>query len=135
MEIGKTRNCVETRRPKGGVFSQNFEFSQFLPHAARLDAVTYIYTNCISVCLRSRLACHMACWDKVYSLGAVVYLLLRFRVAGRPIGSLRCTTRQLDDALAKQRNMSCETKGMNNLCRQRFPQQRCHSYDTVKLGI
>jgi hypothetical protein len=29
MEIGKTRNCVETRRPKGGVFSHNFEFSQF----------------------------------------------------------------------------------------------------------
>jgi hypothetical protein len=27
--IGKTRNCVETRRPKGGVFSHNFEFSQF----------------------------------------------------------------------------------------------------------
>jgi hypothetical protein len=26
--IGKTRNCVETRRPKGGVFSYNFEFSQ-----------------------------------------------------------------------------------------------------------
>ena len=29
MEIGKTRNCVETRRPKGGVFSHNFEFFQF----------------------------------------------------------------------------------------------------------
>ena len=28
MEIGKTRNCMETRRPKGGVFSYNFEFSQ-----------------------------------------------------------------------------------------------------------
>ena len=27
--IGKTRNCMETRRPKGGVFSYNFEFSQF----------------------------------------------------------------------------------------------------------
>jgi hypothetical protein len=26
---GKTRNCVETRRPKGGVFSHNFEFAQF----------------------------------------------------------------------------------------------------------
>ena len=26
--IGKTRNCMETRRPKGGVFSYNFEFSQ-----------------------------------------------------------------------------------------------------------
>ena len=25
MEIGKTRNCVETRRPPGGVFSHNFE--------------------------------------------------------------------------------------------------------------
>ena len=24
--IRKTRNCVETRRPKGGVFSYNFEF-------------------------------------------------------------------------------------------------------------
>ena len=29
VEIGKTRNCVETRRPKGGVFSHNFEFFQF----------------------------------------------------------------------------------------------------------
>ena len=29
MEIGKTRNCVETRRPQGGVFSHNFEFFQF----------------------------------------------------------------------------------------------------------
>ena len=27
-EIGKTRNCMETRRPKGGVFSHDFEFSQ-----------------------------------------------------------------------------------------------------------
>jgi hypothetical protein len=27
--IGKTKNCMETRRPKGGVFSYNFEFSQF----------------------------------------------------------------------------------------------------------
>ena len=27
--IGKTRNCVETRRPQGGVFSLNFEFFQF----------------------------------------------------------------------------------------------------------
>jgi hypothetical protein len=26
---GETRNCVETRRQKGGVFSHNFEFSQF----------------------------------------------------------------------------------------------------------
>ena len=26
--IGKTRNCVETRRPHGGVFSVNFEFFQ-----------------------------------------------------------------------------------------------------------
>ena len=26
---GKTRNCVETRRPQGGVFSHNFEFFQF----------------------------------------------------------------------------------------------------------
>ena len=26
VEIGKTRNCVETRRPQGGVFSLNFEF-------------------------------------------------------------------------------------------------------------
>ena len=25
--IGKTRNCVETRRPQGGVFSHNFESS------------------------------------------------------------------------------------------------------------
>ena len=29
MEIEKTRNCVETRRPQGGVFSHNFEFFQF----------------------------------------------------------------------------------------------------------
>ena len=29
MEIGKTRNCVETRCPQGGVFSHNFEFFQF----------------------------------------------------------------------------------------------------------
>jgi hypothetical protein len=29
VEIGKTRNCVETRRPKGGVFSHNFEFPNF----------------------------------------------------------------------------------------------------------
>ena len=29
VEIGKTRNCVETRRPLGGVFSHNFEFFQF----------------------------------------------------------------------------------------------------------
>jgi hypothetical protein len=29
VEIGKTRNCVETRRPKDGVFSHNSEFSQF----------------------------------------------------------------------------------------------------------
>jgi hypothetical protein len=29
VEIGKTRNCVETRRPKGEVFSHNFKFSQF----------------------------------------------------------------------------------------------------------
>ena len=29
MEIGKTRNCVETLRPQGGVFSHNFEFFQF----------------------------------------------------------------------------------------------------------
>ena len=29
VEIGKTRNCVETRRPQGGVFSHNFEFFQF----------------------------------------------------------------------------------------------------------
>ena len=27
--IGKTRNCVETRRPQGGVFLLNFEFFQF----------------------------------------------------------------------------------------------------------
>ena len=27
--IGKTRNCVETRRLQGGVFSLNFEFFQF----------------------------------------------------------------------------------------------------------
>ena len=29
VEIGKTRNCVETRRPQGGVFSYNFEFFHF----------------------------------------------------------------------------------------------------------
>ena len=29
VEIGKTRNCVEARRPEGGVLSPNFEFSQF----------------------------------------------------------------------------------------------------------
>ena len=29
VEIGKTRNCVETRRPQGGVSSYNFEFFQF----------------------------------------------------------------------------------------------------------
>ena len=29
VKIGKTRNCVETRRPQGGVFSHNFEFFQF----------------------------------------------------------------------------------------------------------
>ena len=29
VEIGKTRNCVETQRPQGGVFSHNFEFFQF----------------------------------------------------------------------------------------------------------
>ena len=29
VEIGKTRNCVETRRPQGEVFSHNFEFFQF----------------------------------------------------------------------------------------------------------
>ena len=29
VEIGKTKNCVETRRPQGGVFSHNFEFFQF----------------------------------------------------------------------------------------------------------
>ena len=29
VKIGKTRNCVEKRRPKSGVFSHNFEFSQF----------------------------------------------------------------------------------------------------------
>ena len=29
VEIGKTRNCVETRRLRGGVFSHNFEFFQF----------------------------------------------------------------------------------------------------------
>ena len=29
VEIGKTRNYVETRRPQGGVFSHNFEFFQF----------------------------------------------------------------------------------------------------------
>ena len=28
VEIGKTRNCVETQ-PQGGVFSHNFEFFQF----------------------------------------------------------------------------------------------------------
>ena len=27
---GNTNNCVETRRQEGGVFSHNFEFSQFL---------------------------------------------------------------------------------------------------------
>ena len=32
--IGKTRNCMETRRPKGGVFSYNFEFSQ-LPRMSK----------------------------------------------------------------------------------------------------
>ena len=26
--IGKTRNCMETQRSKGGVFSYNFEFSR-----------------------------------------------------------------------------------------------------------
>ena len=30
---------------------------------------------------------------------------------------------------------SCETKGMNNLQSQKFPQQRCHSWDTVKRVI
>ena len=29
MEIGKTRNYVETRRLQSGVFSHNFEFFQF----------------------------------------------------------------------------------------------------------
>ena len=28
MKTGKTRNCAETRRPQGGVFSHNFEFFQ-----------------------------------------------------------------------------------------------------------
>ena len=29
MEIGKTRNCVETRRPQGGVFSYNFDITVY----------------------------------------------------------------------------------------------------------
>jgi hypothetical protein len=42
VEIGKTRNCVETRRPKGGVFSHNFEFSQF-PRVTSVDITIYQY--------------------------------------------------------------------------------------------
>ena len=29
VEIGKTRNCLQKRRPTDGAFSHNFEFSQF----------------------------------------------------------------------------------------------------------
>ena len=29
LGIGKTRDCVETRRPKGGVFSHNYKFPNF----------------------------------------------------------------------------------------------------------
>ena len=39
MEIGKTRNCVETRRPQGGVFSHNFVF----PISTRVDITVYQY--------------------------------------------------------------------------------------------
>ena len=39
VEIGKTGNFVETRRPQGAVFSYNFEFSQF----PRVDITVYQY--------------------------------------------------------------------------------------------
>jgi hypothetical protein len=39
--IGKTRNCMEIRRPKGGVFSYNFEFSQ-LPRVPNFHERLYI---------------------------------------------------------------------------------------------
>ena len=38
--IGKTRNCVGTRRPKDGVFSLNFEF---FPIATSVDMTVYLY--------------------------------------------------------------------------------------------
>ena len=39
VEIGKTRNCVETRRPQGGVFTQ----FQVFPIFTSVDITVYQY--------------------------------------------------------------------------------------------
>ena len=45
MEIGKTRNCVETRRPQGGVFS-HMQFRVF-PIFTSVDITVYQYGKCV----------------------------------------------------------------------------------------
>ena len=50
--------------------------------------------------------------------------------------SLRSTTRPAQlDALAKERNLSCKTKTVNNLWSQGYFQRLCHAQQNVKLSI
>ena len=56
------------------------------------------------------------------------------RIAGAQIESLRSTTRRLNDALWKQRNLPSRTKTMNNLWSQEYSQRLCHSQLLSRLS-
>ncbi len=51
------------------------------------------------------------------------------------LGSLRSSTRRLNDALSKQRNLSYKTKALNNLWSERYPPRLSHSQHNDKLSI
>jgi hypothetical protein len=40
-----------------------------------------------------------------------------------------------NDAIAKERNLSCKTKTVNNLWSQGYSQRLCHAHHNVKLSI
>ena len=76
VAIGKTRNCMETRRPRGGVFSLSFEFFQ-LPRVLtklipiRKNVLYFIYNITQKMWVRSN-------WLNavVESLPCVLYMVI-----------------------------------------------------------
>ena len=61
--------------------------------------------------------------------------LAKMHVVKNLIGTLRFTTRQLDDASSKQSKFLEKTMAMNNLWTQEYSQVRTHAHYNVKLSI
>jgi hypothetical protein len=68
VETGKTRNCVETRPPKGGVVSHNFsEFSQFPRVFQYGKNVLYLFYNIAQRNIKKESSPTFPCWHWVIS--------------------------------------------------------------------